>query len=605
MQILQNPESITIAVATASATTSLNWTASWAEFSGPTIQNPEVGLFGQSSTLAGASSEEMVPTPTVGNCNQVKQLTVHNTDTIAHFILIQLTTLSTFIVRVELQPGDHLLYEDAKGWYVIDSGGCLKTYQCNASGGGGATSAGLYATGNTTSGSSGTVAISSIIFNGLGIASVGVSNGSVLISVPAGAPSPVNFSAGTTSNNLGSVVFSNSNGVFFGLNGSTITASAPVAFSAGTTSFNAISLTFSNANGISFGLNGFSPILTASYAFRVSAGTTSNDLRSITFADSNGIVFGLNASTITASHNGLTSQSNQNAVGSNGNFNFQTISFSNANGISFGTSAGSAIFASHNAITSQSNQQMTLFATGNTTQSSSGTMNASSIIFRGSGVASVGVSNGSVIVDVPAGGGAAERVGFHVPWMGTLQSSGWENASYRVFPYNGPPIQMDRLVQYVSYSQATDSTCSGTVSIWCQIFTKNASTLSNFASGSTTYGWSGPGTNSSTLYMGGMKAMSCPLTATLSSGNYWIGILMRSTTGGANASLSHINISQFSQSYKGNWGVGSNVSDQIHLGFGLLTASTSTTRDSIAFSDISLGAGLRQHRYVELRSGTL
>jgi hypothetical protein len=40
------------------------------------------------------------------------------------------------------------------------------------------------------------------------------------------APSPVNISAGTTSNNLASIVFSNSNGVSFGLNGSTITASA-------------------------------------------------------------------------------------------------------------------------------------------------------------------------------------------------------------------------------------------------------------------------------------------------------------------------------------------------------------------------------------------
>lgn len=41
-----------------------------------------------------------------------------------------------------------------------------------------------------------------------------------------GAGGAVNFSAGTTSGNLDSVVFSNSNGVSFGLNGSTITASA-------------------------------------------------------------------------------------------------------------------------------------------------------------------------------------------------------------------------------------------------------------------------------------------------------------------------------------------------------------------------------------------
>lgn len=43
-----------------------------------------------------------------------------------------------------------------------------------------------------------------------------------------GAGGSVNFSAGTTSNNLGTVVFSNSGNVSFGLNGSTITATIPV-----------------------------------------------------------------------------------------------------------------------------------------------------------------------------------------------------------------------------------------------------------------------------------------------------------------------------------------------------------------------------------------
>lgn len=59
---------------------------------------------------------------------------------------------------------------------------------------------------------------------------------------------------------------------------------------------------------------------------------------------------------------------------------------------------------------SQSNQQITAYATGNTTQSSTGTFNASSVIFRGEGVASVGVTNGSVVVSVPAGGGGLTNI---------------------------------------------------------------------------------------------------------------------------------------------------------------------------------------------------
>lgn len=214
----------------------------------------------------------------------------------------------------------------------------------------------------------------------------------------------VNISAGTTSNNLSAVVFSNSNNVSFGLNGSTVTASASIAsslsnirVSAGTTSNLLSAVTFADGGGVSFGLN--ASTLTATIAtsltnVRVSGGTTSNLLSAITFSDSNGVSFGLNGSVMTASvaagggdairgiaaggstastntvnftnsngvsfgfmtgasstwmtasHDALTSQSNQAASASNGSFTFQTVAFSNANNVTFGTSAGSIITAS-------------------------------------------------------------------------------------------------------------------------------------------------------------------------------------------------------------------------------------------------------------------
>ena len=72
----------------------------------------------------------------------------------------------------------------------------------------------------------------------------------------------------------------------------------------------------------------------------------------IVFSNSNGITFGFNASTITASHNGLTSQSVQTQsnvqgisagtqVGRTGD-----IVFSNSNGISFGLSGSNTLTAS-------------------------------------------------------------------------------------------------------------------------------------------------------------------------------------------------------------------------------------------------------------------
>lgn len=177
-------------------------------------------------------------------------------------------------------------------------------------------------------------------------------------------------------------------------------------------------LSFSNINGFSFGTSAGSAI-TGSYtvptvtdsSWTVSDAGTSGTVARLAFANLNGITLSLSTGaagshTIVGSHNALTSQSNQNVTAANGGFAFQTLSFSNLNGISFGTSAGSAITASHNALTSQSNQQMTLFATGNTTQSSTGTTNVSSLIFRGSGAASVGITNGSILIDVAAGAAA-------------------------------------------------------------------------------------------------------------------------------------------------------------------------------------------------------
>jgi hypothetical protein len=313
--------------------------------------------------------------------------------------------------------------------------------------------------------------------------------------------SNIRVSGGTTSNLLSAITFADGNGVSFGLNASTMTAS----------------------------------IATSLTAIRVSGGTTSNLLSAITFGDANGISFGINASMMTASHNALTSQSNQNVTAGNGGFAFQTLSFSNINGVSFGTSAGSAItasvaagatatgnlgaiavnaattytsgtvvFSNSNGITfgtnaqtitasvatsltavnlsagttsnnlsamvfsnsnnvsfglngstvtatitvpAQTNQQMTLFATGNTTQSTTGTTNASSIIFRGEGLASVGITAGSIVISVPAG--APSPVNFSAgTTSGNLGSVVFSNSNRVSFGLDGATITAQHALNF-------------------------------------------------------------------------------------------------------------------------------------------------------------
>ena len=148
-------------------------------------------------------------------------------------------------------------------------------------------------------------------FNNAGGVTFGLeTNGSITASAPAGVPSPVNFSAGTTSNNLASVVFGNSNGVSFGLNGSTVTGShnglttamasnrgsdfvqATAAF-AGTNASGTIA-----SNGISVSIGNYLTTAMLSNAvtmsnIKVSAGTLSANRSDMTFGNSNGISFGL------------------------------------------------------------------------------------------------------------------------------------------------------------------------------------------------------------------------------------------------------------------------------------------------------------------------
>jgi hypothetical protein len=139
----------------------------------------------------------------------------------------------------------------------------------------------------------------------------------------------------------------------------------------------------------------------------VSAGTTSNNLSNVVFSNSNGLSFGLNGSTITGSHNGLTSQSNQ---------------------------------------------QMTMFATGNTTQSSSGTSNASSLIFRADGIVSVGITGGSVVISATQSNQA-----FSADASSTFQTIVFQDSNGISFSNNAGSLRITHALQFTSNTSAITS----------------------------------------------------------------------------------------------------------------------------------------------------
>lgn len=104
----------------------------------------------------------------------------------------------------------------------------------------------------------------------------------------------INIQVGTAILNTGTAIFSNSNGVTFGLSGSTITASVANAVQS--------SLVYSNSNNISFGIAGSTLTANASFAqssFSLSAGTRNETISQLVFSNANGISFGLTGGTIT------------------------------------------------------------------------------------------------------------------------------------------------------------------------------------------------------------------------------------------------------------------------------------------------------------------
>jgi len=165
-------------------------------------------------------------------------------------------------------------------------------------------------------------------------------------------------------------LFSNKNGVSFGLDGTNITGSiaaggAPGSISAGTTNVALGEAVFSNSNGVSFGLNGATVTATVATNYQsqgaylttamlsnaatisninVSAGTTSNNLSAFTFGNGSGVSFGLNGSVITASvaAAGGAQTGISGVIVSDATYTSGTVSFSNQANITIGSSVNGA-----------------------------------------------------------------------------------------------------------------------------------------------------------------------------------------------------------------------------------------------------------------------
>ena len=320
-------------------------------------------------------------------------------------------------------------------------------------GGGGDTAMTAFAVGNTTLSTSGAISFTSASFEGAGLVSLGISNGSIIIS---------GTSAAQTNQTLG--LFAGSN--------TTLSTSATV---------DARLLSFEGAGLVSVGASNGSVVISAT-----SAAQTNQQLS----------MFGVGNTTLSTSGTG----------------NASAHSFEGAGLVSVGISAGSVIISATSA--AQTNQQLSMFGVGNTTLSTSSTGNASALSFEGEGLVSVGISAGSVVISATSAAQTNQQLSLFAVSNTTLSTSGTGNASAHSFEgaglvsvgisggsviISGSSSQSNQQISGFAVSNTTLST-SGTL---------NASNLSFEGAGGVSVGIS----NGSVVISGGAGGGGTVLTA--------------------------------------------------------------------------------------------
>lgn len=424
----------------------------------------------------------------------------------------------------------------------------------------------------------------------------------------------VNTSAGLNLTNVSATFNSNSISISVAAQG--LTSQSNQALSAANGSFTFQTATFANSNGVSFstGTQGIYATVATNYltsqsnqALSGSNGSftfqtaTFGNLNGMSFYSSNGSLVGsYTVPTLTNSSLSITA-GNGSSLGS-----LSQLYFANSNNFSWGLSTsnnGSATLtasfnpAGANGIGGLANSQTT-YTSGTvnliegggaiTIQSTTGQSYLVSVpqtsSLSGTGQVSISVNASTISIGVPN----PLTLSYWNPQDAYVQVTGsYGNSSLMIQPAQAPNVQFDRFAIPVVYSNASNSSNSFTCSMSVGIYTKNGSSISLLFSTSTSFNVTNSGTAGSYSNYGGVRLLTIPYTTTLTEGQYWYGMVSRTTTGGgAGMTLWNIVASQQNSSFSGIIGAGSNATNQYTRGFGKYSANTLGLPSSIGFSEI-------------------
>ena len=274
----------------------------------------------------------------------------------------------------------------------------------------------------------------------------------VLVPLGAGGGGGVVLNAGANSISSGTAIFSNANGVSFGFNAQTITASVVTSYTqtvqtqasgaiAGTgltttTTGGTVVVGTNNTAGLSLGIPAYiTTYVTGGQSGISSIGDSVNTqtVGMLSFANSHGVTFGISTGALTATITGSVNVGNATAIsGIADSANTQTIgtlSFANSNGISFGLATG----VNTGVLTASYTVPATAgLISGLNVSGGAGTSNSavSGITFNNSNGITFGVSTGASVVTVTAtvattyAGTNSSFAGTNISGSMTLNTSG-------------------------------------------------------------------------------------------------------------------------------------------------------------------------------------
>jgi len=471
--------------------------------------------------------------------------------------------------------------------------------------------------------------------------------------------------ASGSTNTTGNISFANSNNITFGLSNNTITASfggggGGIALSAGGTSYGTGTVSLSAAGGMTIsGTNNqtltlsvpassslaIAGALTASTngntislgapAFSAGVSNLSNDSGN-TGIQTNRVVFA-GGSNITLSQSTNASGATITINGTSGGGGGGIALSAGGTGYTSGTVSLSAAGAI--VISGTNNQTITISAPatsslalgpGITASTAGNTMTLGVPMFSG-GVSNLGNTSGNtgtVTNQLVLAGGNNVTLSQSTNATGATVSisalegvvSNWEPAqlqnvalsttsaamaSNSLYLHKLQPeayVNASQLLQLVSMSisSSSNSSYSGAISLYAGIYTVTGSTLSLSSSASTAYQFTNT-SNNSTASINGLRGLSLAINASLSPGNYWLGLLSR-TTGGS-VSVSNIMVAGPTPAYSGLLGQAGNATQGIQEGVGLYSASISSIPSSVSMAAINQSQA-RQAPYLAFKNQT-